>query len=68
MAQDQLCDCCGAPLARADNVVPLRMPQSAGPPQLDMVELGEGQVRLRVNLVVPREAAYRVLAELGEAD
>jgi hypothetical protein len=69
MDEPTRCDKCGAPLRHeADNVIPLRTPQAAGPPQMDLLELGDGQVRLRINLVVPREAAIRVLSLLGAAD
>jgi hypothetical protein len=69
MSEDPHCERCGAPLAhRGDNVVPLRTPQPAGPPQLDIVDVGGGKVRLRVNLVIPREAAIRVITQLTETD
>lgn len=68
MADDH-CPECGAPLEAGDGkVAPLRSRNSPGPPQVDVIELGNGQVRLRVNLVVPRETAINILGLLGEAD
>jgi hypothetical protein len=69
MAEEPYCKRCGAPLANhGANIVPLRTSPAAGPPQLDIVDVGRGKVRLRVNLVIPRETAIRVITQLAEAD
>ena len=68
MSEPYRCDHCGALLAaQRENVIPLRTAR-AGPPQVEVTEVNEDRMRLRINLVVPREIALRILSLLGAAD
>ena len=69
MTEDFLCEQCGALLdAERTNVVQLRNPHAAGPPQVDVTDVGDDRVRLCINLVVRRDTAIRVLTSLGDSD
>lgn len=69
MADSMTCEHCGAPLApRTGNVIPLRRPKAAAPPQTELIDVGDGRVRLRLNLVVSREMAEQVVRLLGAID
>jgi hypothetical protein len=69
MDDTKRCQYCGSvPADDADNIVPFQNPRAAGPPQVDVIDVGDGRVRLTINLVVRRETAVRVLSNLGETD